>query len=243
MKKGKPMFEYLIQTVTDTKTGLIIMQNVVEQENDANQLISAIDYIQHTYGKTPKYILADNGYYKIESIEYTFYNGITPIIPDRSESMNNNGRNADNPFAKNNMPFDPINKHFTCPNMQKLKPTGTKMINGILNDIYMTEKCPECPYKKECAKTQKYRKLFEPTSPALIDEKLIFQSPLGKKLYKLRAVYNEGNFANLKSHQEFTKSRRIGRKKVEIGLKLEAIVINIKKNNPTPKPNTNITKS
>ena len=49
MKKGKVMFGYLIQTVTDAKTGLIIMQNVVEQETDANQLIHAIDYIQHTW--------------------------------------------------------------------------------------------------------------------------------------------------------------------------------------------------
>ena len=62
MKKGKVMFRYLIQTVTDAKTGLIIMQNVVEQETDVNQLIHTIDYIKHTYNKTPKHILADNGY-------------------------------------------------------------------------------------------------------------------------------------------------------------------------------------
>ena len=229
MKKGKPLFGYLIQTVSDAKTGLIIMQNVVEQETDVNQLIYAIDYIQHTYNKTPKYILADNGYYKIESIEYAFYKGITPIIPDRSESMNNNGKNKDNPFAKNNMPFDPFNKHFTCLYGQKLKPNGTKMINGILNDVYMTLKCPECPYKDQCAKSHKYRKLYEPVSPAFIDKKTIFQSPLGKKLYKLRPIISEGNFANLKSHQEFTKSRRIGIQKVDIDVKLEAIVINIKK--------------
>ena len=49
--------------------------------------------------------------------------------------MNNNGKNNDNQFAKNKMPFDPINKHFTCPYRQKLKPNGTKMINGVLNDI------------------------------------------------------------------------------------------------------------
>ena len=126
MKKGKVMFGYLIQTVTHTKTGLIIMQNVVEQETDANQLIDAIDHIQHTYDKIPEYILADNGYYKIESIEYAFHKGITPIIPDRSESMNNNGKNKDNPFAKNNMSYDPINKHFTCPYGEKLKPTSQK---------------------------------------------------------------------------------------------------------------------
>lgn len=31
--------------------------------------------------KTP-HILVDNGYYKIESLEYALYNGITPVIPD-----------------------------------------------------------------------------------------------------------------------------------------------------------------
>ena len=128
LKKGKTKFGYLIQTVTDAKTGLIIMQNVVEESTDAGQLIQAIDYIQHTYGKTPQYIIADNGYYKIESLEYAFYNGITPIVPDRTESMNNNGTKNDNQFAKHNMPFDAINNNFTCPYGQKLTPTKTKMI-------------------------------------------------------------------------------------------------------------------
>ena len=83
--------------------------------------------------------------------------------------------------------------------------------------------------KKQCAKTHKYRKLYEPVSPAFIEEKRIFQSNDGKKLYKLRPVFSEGNFADLKSHQEFTKPRRIGIDKVDIDLKIEAIVINIKK--------------
>ena len=229
LKKGKTKFGYLIQTVTDAKTGLIIMQNVVEESTDAGQLIQAIDYIQHTYGKTPQYIIADNGYYKIESLEYAFYNGITPIVPDRTESMNNNGTKNDNQFAKHNMPFDAINNNFTCPYGQKLTPTKTKMIYGVLNNVYTTDKCPECPYKDQCAKTHKYRKLYEPASPAFLEEKRIFQSSKGKKLYKLRPAYSEGNFADLKSHQEFHKSRRIGFNKVDIDLKLEVIVINIKK--------------
>ena len=229
IKKGRVRFGYLIQTVSDAKTGLIIMQNVVEEQTDANQLIPAIDYIQYTYGKTPKYILADNGYYKIESIEYAFFHGITPIIPDRSESMNNNGTKSYDIFAKANMPYNPVNKYFICPFMQKLRPDGKKMINGILNDVYTTDKCLECPYHDQCAKSHKYRKLYEPISPAFFEEKRIFQSDQGKKLYKLRPIFGEGNFADLKSHQEFTKSRRIGIEKVDIDLKLEAIVINIKK--------------
>lgn len=113
MKKSKVMFGYLVQTVTYGKTGLNMMQNVVEQKTDVNQLIYAIDYIQHTYCKTPEYILADNRDYKIKSLEYAFYNGIKPIIPYRSESMNNNGKKTIH-LQKNNFPFDSINKHFTC---------------------------------------------------------------------------------------------------------------------------------
>lgn len=85
------------------------------------------------------------------------------------------------------------------------------------------------PYKDKCVKTHKYRKFYEPASPAFIDEKIIFQSAQEKKLYRLRPIFSEGNFANIKSHQEFRKFRRMGIEKVDMGLKLEAIVINIKK--------------
>ncbi len=64
------------------------------------------------------------------------------------------------------MLFNPINKHSTCPYLGKLKPTVQKMINGVLNDKYTTDKYPECPYKDEYDKTHKPRKLYEPTSPA-----------------------------------------------------------------------------
>ena len=53
------------------------------------------------------------------------------------------------------MPFDHLNKHFTCPYGEKLKPNGTKTIYGVLNDEYITKKCPECPYKKTmCQNTE-----------------------------------------------------------------------------------------
>ena len=80
-KKGKVKFGYLIQTVTETKTGLILMQNVVPEQTDANQLINAIDYIYQNYARLPKYMLADNGYYQITALEYAFYLGVKSSYP------------------------------------------------------------------------------------------------------------------------------------------------------------------
>ena len=67
MKDDTIQFAYLLQTVTDVKTGFIIMQRIVEDKTDRYQLAPAIDYIIDTYNKVPEYILADNGYYGLES--------------------------------------------------------------------------------------------------------------------------------------------------------------------------------
>ena len=80
MKDDTIKFAYLLQTVTDVKTGLIIMQNIVEDKTDRYQLKPAINYIIDTYNAVPDHILADNGYYGLDQIEYAYSLGIIPII-------------------------------------------------------------------------------------------------------------------------------------------------------------------
>lgn len=143
--------------------------------------------------------------------------------------MKTNGTYSDNPHAKCNMHFDPIKLEFTCSNNQKLKVTGIAEINGELKLKFNTPECPNCPFKKECAKNSKYRTLYEPFNPFFFERKNIFLSPDGQTMYKLRAIHSEGAFSEIKEIQEFQQSKRRGRKKVEIDLILEAIVFNLRK--------------
>ena len=229
MKDDTKKFAYLLQTVKDTKTGLIIMQKVVQDKTDRYQLKPAIDYIIETYNVIPDYILADNGYYGLDQIEHAYSKGITPIIPDRNDAMKNNNTQNDNPYAKCNWPFNTQELYFTCPYNQKLTPQEVKIINDQPKLMFRTDTCPNCPYKKECAKKSKYRTLYEPLNPYFFDRKRVFLSKKGKLIYKFRAIHSEGGFAELKSIQEFKQSKRRGLKKVEIDLKLEAIITNLKK--------------
>ena len=229
MKDDTIQFAYLLQTVTDVKTGLIIMQRIVEDKTDRYQLALAIDYIIDTYNAVPEYILADNGYYGLDQIEYAYSRGIIPIIPDRNDAMKNNGTKSDNAFAKCNMPFDPIKLEFTCPYNQKLKVDGIIEEDGDLKLRFRTHKCPNCPYRKECAKNSKYKTLYEPFNPFFFERKKLFLSKEGQLKYKLRAIHSEGAFSEIKEIQEFQQSKRRGRKKVEIDLILEAIVFNLRK--------------
>ena len=229
MKDDTIKFAYLLQTVVDVKTGLILMQRIVEDKIDRYQLAPAIDYIIETYNVVPEYILADNGYYGLDQIEYAYSKGIIVIIPDRNDAMKINGTYSDNPHAKCNMHFDPIKIEFTCLNNQKLKVDGIIKKDGELKLRFRTYECPNCPYKKECAKNYKYRTLYEPFNPFFIERKREFLSQKGQKIYKLRAIYSEGAFSEIKEIQEFKQSKRRGRTKVEIDLILEAIVFNIRK--------------
>ena len=229
MKDDTIKFAYLLQTVVDVKTGLILMQRIIEDKTDRYQIKPAIDYIIETYNVVPEYILADNGYYGLDQIEYAYSRGIIPVIPDRDDAMKSNGTKSDNPFAKCNMPFNPIKMEFTCPNNQKLKVNGIVEKDGELQLRFQTPECPNCPYKKECAKNNKYRKLYQPFNPFFIERKKVFLSRKGQKIYKLRAIHSEGAFSEIKEIQEFEQSKRRGRTKVEIDLILEAIVFNLRK--------------
>jgi len=229
MKDDTIKFAYLLQTVVDVKTGLILMQRIVEDKTDRHQLKPAIDYIIETYNVVPEYILADNGYYGLDQIEYAYSQGIIPIIPDRNDAMKSNGTCSDNPHAKCNMHFDPIKIEFTCLNNQKLKVDGIVEKDGELKLRFRTLECPNCPYKKECAKNNKYRVLYEPFNPFFIERKKAFLSQKGQQIYKLRAIHSEGAFSEIKEIQEFKQSKRRGRTKVEIDLILEAIVFNLRK--------------
>ena len=229
MKDDTIKFAYLLQTVVDVKMGLILMQRIVEDKTDRYQLKPAIDYIIETYNVVPEYILADNGYYGLDQIEYAYSHGIIPIIPDRNDAMKINGTFCDNPHAKCNMHFDSKKLEYTCLNNKKLKVDGIVEKDGELKLRFRTLECPNCPYKKECAKNNKYRVLYEPFNPFFIARKRAFLSQKGQLIYKLRAIHSEGTFSEIKEIQEFKQSKRRGRQKVEIDLILEAIVFNLRK--------------
>lgn len=81
MKDETSRYAYTLQTVRDLKTGFTISQRITQEKNDKGALIPAIDDIIGALGKAPRYILIDNGYWQMESLEYAYMNNIIPIIP------------------------------------------------------------------------------------------------------------------------------------------------------------------
>lgn len=85
-KKGGTDFNYNIQSVNDTKTGIIIDINLIRDPIDLNSLIPEINNVQKNLNITLKntVILADNGYYSEYALDYMENHNLTAIIPNRT---------------------------------------------------------------------------------------------------------------------------------------------------------------
>ena len=226
MKDETSRYAYTLQTVRDLKTGFTISQRITQEKNDKGALIPAIDDIIGALGKAPRYILIDNGYWQMESLEYAYMRNIMLIIPDINQSKNRNGTNMDNQYAKSNMLFDPVDEFYRCP-FDRLENIGIENIKGEYKRIFKSMKCPECLFHDECAGNSKYRIFRESSHPLILEMRKNFIAAVELFLYKYRGILSEGGFGTLKHARQYPDLRRRGKKKADIDLKIEATVDNL----------------
>lgn len=226
MKDDTSRYAYTLQTVRDVKTGFTVSQRITQEKNDKQTLIPIIDDVISNLGKTPRYILIDNGYWHIKSLEYAYLRNIIPIIPDINQSKYRNGTNATNQYSKHNMLFHPVEEYYKCP-YDKMENTGIHKIKGENKRVFKSTKCPECPFHDECAKNSKYRVFYESSHPLILEMRKNFIAAVELFLYKYRGIFSEGGFGTLKNAREYPDLKRRGKQKADIDLKIEAIVDNL----------------
>ncbi|RKY88010.1 IS1182 family transposase, partial [candidate division KSB1 bacterium] len=72
---------YNAQVSVDTKTQLIVAQDVVQDRNDSGQFSNQHQAVEKTLGKDPqREQIADSGYYSLEQLEYIEQNQVNAII-------------------------------------------------------------------------------------------------------------------------------------------------------------------
>ena len=226
MKDGTSRYAYTLQTVRDVKTGFTVSQRITQEKNDKKTLIPIIDDVISNLGKTPRYILIDNGYWDIESLEYSYLRNIIPIIPDLNQSKRRNGTNISNPYAKHNMLFDPVGEYYQCP-YDKIENRGIHKIRGENKRVFKSTKCPECPFHNKCAGNSKYRVFHESTHPLILELRKNFIASVELSIYQYRGIYSEGGFGTLKNARQYPDLKRRGKQKADIDLKIESTVDNL----------------
>ena len=184
-------------------------------------------------GKRHETIVADAGYESEENYTHLASTGQEAYIKPVNYEQSQKRKVRNNPFLRENMPYDPESDCYTCPNGRHLHVAYThtrRSKSGFesLVTAYQCEDCSDCALRASCFHSQ------NPDANRTIDvaktflqqrtqtyEKIV--SPKGKLLRMNRSIQAEGVFAVIKQDYAFRRFLTRGKENVRTEMLLMAM--------------------
>ena len=154
---GKKELSYNAQAVVDSKNGLIVSAEVVNESNDGRQLVPMIESVKDTIGRIAKDNLADGGYATAEQVGKADEMGYNAIV--NLTGGNQLKQNEDEPYHPSNFRYDKEKDVMYCPENKELKYIRTKDFYNKRYKVrlYKTNACKQCKVKALCSKNRSSR--------------------------------------------------------------------------------------
>ena len=184
------------QVVCDDAHGLIVSNEVVNQNNDKQQLHDQVQRVQTETDLTPETIVADKGYSNLDDIKAVHQEGIDVVIPSIAQAST---KNQSAKFGKTAFTYDLKTNTYCCPKGHVLiQERSTK--NGdrsyIIHDASV---CQACPHFGVCTTAKKGRKILRKKHEAHRERvHHLYHSEHGQDLYRKRGYTIEPIFGHIK---------------------------------------------
>ena len=170
-------------------------------------------------------------------LQYLEQNGQNAYIKPADYEVRKTRKFKKDIYRVENMPYDPENDSFTCPNGKKLihaYDNHRKSDNGYTTtkQNYICESCADCPHREKCFKGQyENRKISLSQTFARQKREAAerINTPEGIKLRVNRSIQVEGAFGVIKEDYGFRKFLTRGKRKTETQFFLLAFAYNIRK--------------
>ena len=185
-----------VQVTADGEYGLIVDVEVVNDPQDSQQLIPAMDRTAANCGSDPRQALADGGYTNHESVvamaerRIDYYGSLT----GRTEQLSGRAAQQHPDYERGKFGYDEKRDEKICPEGKRLGHKTTQQLSGgreIKVWAASAADCRACPAQKNCCPGNSLkshgRTVSEQTVHAAFaefDEKM--QSEAGKAIYKKR---------------------------------------------------------
>jgi transposase len=231
MKCGKTNEScYNAQACVDDKSGIIIGESVVNDENDTKLLTDMVEKVEENPGTKPLETIADCGYYSPEEIMKAEKKGIDVLvnIPKQMKPGMNKNR-----YHKSHFTYDRKKDVFICSEGKELKYSGKKKDRHNKNLIMKIYRCPEykdCPKRTKCSKAERGRSLEKgPHYEAVLRQFEKQQDEAARDKLRKRKSIVERVFAHIKWNMGFNRFMLRGLLKVKAQWSLVCSVYNLKK--------------
>lgn len=154
--KGKS-FCFNAQVVADDASGLIVAQDLVNDENDTEMLTPMIERVEENLGERAEETVADAGYYSPDQLLQAEVKGYDVMV-NINKAIE--PKNADK-FHKSKFSYDEKKDKFICPCGKELCYEGTRKSREgkYLERVYRCKSFKDCPERWSCSKEKRGRKI------------------------------------------------------------------------------------
>ena len=225
MKNGQLKPGYNIQMGTEDQ--FIVGFSLHQRPGDPGCLVPHLEELKTWLGRLPEKVIADSAYGSEENYAYLEREGVDNYLKYNTFGKEQRARYKPNPFAADQLKYDPEKDELICPAgkpLQYLYTSHPQTENGYRGErkVYEAQNCHNCPLKGQCTKATGNRR-------ATISFQLkawrqqAFQnlnSQQGKNLRSQRGVEVESVFGRLKEDWSFRRFllRGLAKVKTEFGL-------------------------
>jgi hypothetical protein len=202
---GRTAFSYNAQAVVDEQNGLIVGQDVVNQENDKGLLAPMIEKVEETVGETAEETVADKGYSSAQDLDETEERGYDALVSLRRNVAPPEGTK---PFHASRFTYDAERDCVICPLGQELvfqRAKRARRGRGSLR-VYRCKNWRDCPVRKDCSKQRRGRTIeLSKHSAAVERQRLKHRQDGNQTKLRKRAQTVEPIFALIKDTHGFRK--------------------------------------
>lgn len=235
MKNGQLKPAYNVQVGVEGE--YIVGLDISSERSDTLTLIPLLERMKSCSGKRHGTIVADAGYESEENYTYLASMNQEAYIKPINYEQSRKRKYHNNPFLRENMPHEPKEDRYICPNGRFLNAAYThirKSKSGFesLVTAYRCEDCSGCTHRLNCfqAKNPDANRTIDVAKTFLQQRTQAYEkivSPKGILLRMNRSIQAEGVFAVIKQDYAFRRFLTRGKENVRTETLLMAMGYNI----------------
>jgi transposase len=198
---GRKRFGYNAQVVVDEKSGLIVAQDVVQDESDNYQLTPMLEQVADNLGQVADETVGDGGY-KAPSELARAEQRHHPVLVNLGKPTD-----GDEDYSAARFVYNEADDHGVCPRGEILpfwRKKSKDRAHATTVRIYRCRSYADCPARWQCSNSKNGRTIeIGPHHQAVLRQRIKQQDPAKSALLKKRGQIVERIFGWIKQDLEF----------------------------------------
>lgn len=230
--EGSFSLGYNAQATVDSKNGILVGVDVINDANDEKCLVPMIEIVTQTTGQIPELTIADSGYSTSEQIYQSEEKGYKVLLNLTPKSNISSEPRKDEPFHSSNFQYEEEKDVMICPESKELRYTNsqTSRNKNYKLKVYKCDNYKDCKVRWQCSKNKEGRRVkLNPYYKSIKKQQENLQIESNKEKLRKRKGLIEPVFGIIKEACGFRRFTFKGLENTKVQWSFICTVFNLKK--------------